>query len=107
MSDKYDEAIAYFKIWPREIPSAWDNFGHHKHGCLFQFLTPDGVRDPNMKCGCPTMVRAGVWDAFTSELAEAVKADDRIPSDRDHITVESLPAFAEIQRLADRTIRNT
>lgn len=110
MTDKYDVAIEDLTSHPEEIGECWQNPTQHISGCLFDFLTPSGRREwiGDRYCGCPTMVRANssLNPAWTLELTEAVRNDEQIPKTNTDITVASLPAFAEIQRLADRTIRS-
>lgn len=100
MKDKYDHAIEHLTENPGEIETAWNHHFDQLAGCLFQYL---GEFDHG--CGCPTQVKAG-HDAATDELKQAVENDPRIPDCVEDITLASLHAFAEIQRLADRTIRN-
>lgn len=109
MSDKYDDAIEYLTKHPDRIRECWRNPSRTDAGCLFAFITPDGWHASvgGKACGCPTLIRADATfsPAWTPELTEIIRNDERIPKHEAHITVESLPAFAEIQRLADRTIR--
>lgn len=98
--DKYDEAIEYLTAHPDEMPDAWGDTSEHKAGCLFAYLGDLG----DTVCGCPTMVKNGFRSTSVLELTTAVRADPRIPRRVDDITVESLPAFADIQRLADKLI---
>jgi hypothetical protein len=107
--DKYDEAMDYLTEYPEEIPWAWAGPDIHEAGCLFKFMRPyKGNR--NELYGCLTMIRnlkkGGpfyvVHVALDDEMTEAIRADERIPTDYSDITVESLPAFAEWQRIADK-----
>lgn len=111
MSDKYDDAIEYLTEHPHEISFAWAHSQSHHAGCLFQFVTPDGLpfgwakESRGLSCGCPVQIRGWDYVSTSEHLTDLIREDNRIPSDEESITVESLPAFAEIQRLADRTIR--
>jgi hypothetical protein len=98
MPDKYDKAIAYLSEHPEEIQMAWAD-GHD----LFQYLTPTGRIDDHCKYGCPTMVKKGLRVAYRSKLTAMVRAAD-IPDRSSEITPAHLPAFAEIQRLADKVL---
>jgi hypothetical protein len=107
--DKYDEAIAYLTAHPDRMSNAWVSPTVPPAGCLFAYLTPTGlraVRDDGMTCGCPTMVKARPNRvAWTEELTAKVKADNRIPSNKDDLTLDTLVALAAYQREADRTFR--
>ncbi len=98
--DKYDEAIAYLAERPDEIVDAWGECSwrnrasvDHEAGALF------AVTGTN--CGCLTQIRSGEQDAPTAALTDAIRADHRIPSDPDRITVDHLEVFAEWQRKID------
>ncbi len=96
MRDKYDEAIDYLTESPDEILDAWDEALYHSAGDLFRYCG-DGYR-----CGCLTQVKAGQYEAATPELTTEIRADHRIPSDPESITVLDLPVFAEWQRRMDK-----
>lgn len=118
MPDKYDLAIEYLREHPDEIRDAWsDGYGgSHPACCLFKAASPSGCanRAPHAKgsaaCGCLTLVRRGVddWEmpqtAWTPELAEAIRTDERIPTSDKEITLDHLPVFAEWQRRIDREL---
>ncbi len=108
MGDKYDDAIKYLTEHPDKIEQAWFlNTGHPAH-CLFQFLTPDGKPDDTVDekdaCGCPTLVQTRDFRGYTRQLTVAVRKNRQIPDSIEAVTVESLSAFAEIQRLADKVL---
>lgn len=99
MADKYDEAVAYLTAHPDEIRRAWANPDAHEYGCLFMYL--DG---PGGNCGCLTLVKLdpGMYKRTHPHMAgliDRVNADPRIPKYEHSITEESLPAFAEWQRI--------
>lgn len=115
MSDKYDEAIAYLTKHPDAIQDAWQAGDvHEEAGCLFVAVAPEhqlyGHSVPFTSggdCGCLTTIRCGDSRfalAWTKELTEAIRADERIPKDPDDITVEHLPIFAEWQRRIDKEL---
>lgn len=103
MPDKYDNAVEYLTKNPSEIERAWyDPFSHVSSGCLFKFVTPNGCCYFNrIAHGCLTSVRDGSI-AYTPELTEAIRADERIPMRGDNIEVKHLPVFAEWQRRLDK-----
>jgi len=104
--DRYDEAVAYLREHPTEIGGIWYFPRRHAAGCLFAFLSPDSRRKhAGNECGCPTMVKSGHYEAWTPELTAFVRSAD-IPADGRLTRPEHLDTFAEIQRLADKTIRN-
>lgn len=105
--DKYERAIEYLTEHPEEIYMSWGSApvrgskaevrGVLNQRCLFAATGPD--------CGCLTQVRTTDVDfamrAPTLELTEAIRADRRIPSGEEDITVDDLPVFAEWQRKID------
>lgn len=109
MKDKYDIAIEYLTEHPEEIYATWSTPSGSPHGCLFQMVTPSGnYQTPEWnsdQCGCLTQVKYTSYPAWTSELTDEIRDDERIPSLR-NITVADLPVFAEWQRRLDREIRN-
>lgn len=105
MADKYDEAIAYLTKHPNQIRKAWNNPGRYRGGCLFQHLTPTGrILYQERMYGCPSLIRQGDWEACDDGLTKAAQDDERIPVKVDKNAVSALPAFAEIQRLADKLL---
>jgi hypothetical protein len=106
MPDKYDKAIAYLSEHPEEIGDAWTKPHIHRAGCLFEFLTPTGEAIYHgTYCGCPSIVKSGDAPACTKELTAAVKRNRGIPKLVHTLRVKHLPAFAEIQRLADKVLK--
>lgn len=126
--DKYDEAIEWLVehaddetgIRDNVIQLAWDLDDEFPMAlCLFQICSPSGLGSstPQGKiCGCLTQVRRteNTLDAWTPELTEAIRADERIPGRieeisklRDDELRAALQPFAEWQRRLDREIRNT
>lgn len=97
--DKYDRAIAHLTKHPDQISSTWVSPDEYEAGCLFEFLSPDYRSGKDW--GCPTLVKHGGFIALTDEITEAIRNDPRIPGDHSKITIESLEAFAEYQRMAD------
>jgi len=102
--DRYDQAISYFSQHPHEIMAAWKSPHKHVAGCLFQKATKSGFGHCR---GCLTEVRRWVgMPAETPELTKAIRADHRIPTNPDDISVDKLDVFAEWQRRIDRELRN-
>lgn len=99
--DKYDEAIIYLKLHPKEIPNAWSSPSRHKAGALFQMLGYPG----NSHIGCPTMIKGGNWEGATEEITQMVRNNPKIPSSYLDITEDCFEAFAEIQRETDKIIK--
>lgn len=104
--DKYDKAVAYLTAKPSEIYRAWGNPATHPHGCLFLYVTPNGLPEFNRNshaCGCLTMIRANLndYDAWTPELTEAIRRDANLPCRGSDITPAHLPHFAKWQRRID------
>lgn len=106
--DKYDAEIQRLLNVPDEefednVISAWGTTGD---ALLFQFAGRGGrCADDNI--GCITMIRDGSYEAQTSELTEAIRADERIPGDAKDITKKHLPVFAEWQRRLDVELAET
>jgi hypothetical protein len=103
MSDKYDGAVTFLKKHPGQILSAFSFPDKHRAGCLFKFCTASG-RIEFKHCGCPVLIRKCTGNAATERLTNLIRADDRIPPSSSMITLESLPAFADVQRLCDREL---
>jgi hypothetical protein len=114
--DYYDQAVAHFTAHPEEIEEAWKTeggvTGTHRFGRLFSHLSTDRT---DGYCGCPSMVKAGAV-AASAPLTKAVRALPLLPArfdgseepgECDPLTVESLPAFAAAQRLADDMLGRT
>ena len=104
--DKYDKAVALLTDHEDELMDAWSDPDVHPAGCLFAFVTDDGTakyRPDGQACGCLSMVRSIYMPqpACTDDLTTRIRADNRIPREPEHITVESLPVFAEWQRRLD------
>lgn len=110
--DKYqvhiDELLDVLKVEGRDafderVLSDWTDARD-----LFRFASVNGYasRDSKGKAiGCLTMVRGGkACLAATPELTAAIRADDRLPSDEEHITPEHLPVMAEWQRRLDKEL---
>lgn len=125
--DKYDRAIAYFNGddmpdgFDRrdQIKNRWLNADLGGHGCLFQYVTPDGTQnirgEDGKQCGCLTQIRLGYPRvgkvkgqipvvACTTALTQEIRRDKRIPTDPDKITLADLPVFAEWQRRLDKEL---
>lgn len=127
MSDKYDDAIAYFDgidddDWVVEITDAWQRPGVHPHGCLFKYAgietgDPDWL-EAGGEIGCLTQIKRS-WEngehdetepenypcvATTKEITEGVCNDPLIPSEPNKITLESLERFAYWQREVDKAM---
>lgn len=106
--DKYDEAIAYLEKNPGKIQSAW-NFPHKRGGCLFSYV---GRVDAASR-GCLTQIKVGRAVAITpkgkedKKLTAEIRADERLPSLPEDISVEDLPVFAEWQRRLDDVYPDT
>lgn len=101
MSDKYDHAIEYLTANPGEIRDAWADPYVHEAGCLFVYAFRGDSKHIPIDCGCLTLIKMGRNEAETPELTDAIMRDDRIPIRSEAITIESLPVFAEWQRIID------
>lgn len=101
--DRYDQEVERLTNEPKLIENSW-----HCCGPLFAFCKPsgsDGIREDGKACGCPTLIRGEYgWVAWTDELTELIRADDRLPKSYRGIRREHLPAFAEIQRKLDAAL---
>lgn len=114
MKDKYDEAIEYLATHPNEIYETWNWPPAKKAGCLFLPVAPDsgeqlfpnrpGASSHDAPCGCLTMVHNGRYVAWTDDLTEQIRKDNRIPDDAGDITVKDLEVFAEWQRKIDKEL---
>jgi hypothetical protein len=100
--DKYDEAIEYLQLMPKEIWDAWTTYSRlpqHSAHCLFAPCGQDN------RFGCLTQIRADCgYIAATPELTKAILADKRIPSFGPAIICKDLPIFAEWQRRIDKEL---
>jgi hypothetical protein len=105
--DRYDRAVAYFHAHPEAIPDAWAAPSREPYGFLFAFATPTGRDDDTNPgvYGCLTMIRREEAIAWTAELTDAIRADDRLPIDLAG-ALPVLEVFAEWQRRLDQEIRN-
>jgi len=101
VADKYDEAVKYLTAHPWKIADAWEHHRRALGGCLFEYAGTPFV------CGCLTQVRDGIKRAETESLTERIRADERIPTSPNAITVESLSVFAEWQRIIDTELKRT
>ena len=106
MADVYDEAVAHLTEHPDEIYESWGDYSG-LGGLLFMDAARDDYDRNDMLCGCLTQIRCGIFRAQTNELTEAIRADERIPSNGGDITVEHLPLFAEWQRRIDAELGRT
>lgn len=121
MANKYESAIARLrKIYEQSgeaafndaIEAAWARCNGNENGCLFLFCSPSGNYErvvlEGLHCGCLTQVRAPEvrFPAWTPELTEKIRADDRIPFGPNYIRhPDQLEVFREYQELMDNTIR--
>ena len=125
IKDRYDEAIEYLTDNPEQIMDCWDRAWLSEHGDLFKYVSPGGrwecrinERLDSPSCGCLTQIRDSFLNhrkgallkiasdksgmAIDEELTKEIQLDQRIPSNPEDITVESLPVFAEWQRKLDK-----
>jgi len=103
--DHYDHAVDYLTQRPVEIPVAWGEPIDHVAGCLFQFVSPSGGPVIDKCCfGCLTQIRKGLAQAYTPELTDLIRNDERIPSSGYEIKPAHLPLFADYQRLIDQEL---
>jgi hypothetical protein len=104
--DKYDFAIQSLKNNPELIKDAWYNPSSMIEGCLFGFCGPDPNVSFSQECpkayGCLTQIKGKGEEAFSRELTEQIRLDNRIPSCEEDITVDNLYVFAEWQRRLDK-----
>jgi hypothetical protein len=107
MKDKYDEAIEYLQLMPKEMIYAWNGPRGHSAGILFSFCSSDRrskYKNANV-IGCLTLIRQkDYYIAETPALTAAIQADERMPDHEDKITIDSLPVFAEWQRRIDKEL---
>ncbi len=111
--DRFDKAVDWLTKNPDLIEDIWRH-GHlpagtfgirHKQGhrmaaCLFR-----KCGDRSFKAtGCLTQIRDNCGVAGTSALTKAIRADERIPTEGEDITVEMLPMFAKWQRRIDKAL---
>jgi hypothetical protein len=75
---------------------------------LFQFATSDGCMSETQS-GCLTMIRgfADLRLAQSTTITEAIRADERIPTEVHLIWPRDLVVFAEWQRRLDREFNRT
>lgn len=108
--DKYDEAVAYLTANPDKIYGAWIGPNRNPGGRLFYYVMPNvqGTpwRNDGKACGCLSMICGNDYHAWTDELTEEIRGDDRIPKTGSDVRVEHLPVFAEWQRRLDLELRN-
>jgi hypothetical protein len=119
MKDKYDQYVETLRSIPdKEFSLRIDEYyWNHPHdveeGSLFLYCSPGGCSgfyDGNRnytECGCLTQVKKGTYQAFTKELTDAIRADERIPSDPKDITKENLSVFAEWRRAIDSMVEKS
>jgi len=114
--DKYDEAIEWLVEHPDELWPMWSGPSGGDAGCLFEFCSaePDMSVVPNGEmCGCLVMIReSDTYSAWTPELTDEIRADDRLPRSftdlkglRGDALRAALQPFAEWQRRLDKEIR--
>ena len=104
--DIYDQAVEYLSKRVHEdegdmaaILEAWFSPSTKRGGILFEFA---GNRVQNGYIGCLTQIRSDSSKiAATPELTERIRADERLPTSGEYITVDMLPVFAEWQRKID------
>ena len=106
--DKYEQAAEQLREAVAEGVDISDVWGDpHEYldqgGLLFLHCTPtgEGLHD-GVWYGCLTQVKHGIANkAVSSELTDAIRADDRIPHDID-IDVDDLDWAIEWQRKMDK-----
>lgn len=112
MSDKYDNAVEFFRKHPDAVRFAWAKPLSHPHGCLFQWASrtgrPKELSYKEVFCGCLTMIRKNHQYEVEGrpDLTEEIRSDNRIPKGMSSIRIDHLPIFAEWQRRLDHEIRN-
>lgn len=106
----YRAAEEYLTTNPDAIEKAWGDPFEEPGGSLFIFCTPDGSMISNCRggCACLTQIKdpfhlsiPGLPEDVSDRLLQQIRADDRIPDDVNDITVDSLPAFVELQEQLD------
>jgi hypothetical protein len=124
LTDRYDRAIAnltqYMEIvsdqnpnasswavlnlWRAGVKRAWACPHIWVGGPLFAYVSYDpsdpGAPDGSV-CGCLTQVRTGDVGTPFNDLTEDIRLDERLPHVPEDITLESLPVFADWQRVVD------
>lgn len=127
MSDAYDQAIErllefaedeyYEGNFKAAVSEVWEVPELHRHdgGLLFRVVSPNGGtldrREDGNDCGCVVEIRNGKLlrnghpaYAWTDDLTQRIKADDRLPRVSEDIEPEHLPIFAEWQRIIDKEL---
>lgn len=121
MPDIYDKAVEYLTEAQLNDPRSATIFKAWSHlddpgGILFGFASEhrnrggqiiDNEVDSYQLVGCLTQIRGGGFVATRPELTEAIKADGRIPTSGEDVTVNDLPVFAEWQRKLDKELGRT
>lgn len=106
--DKYDKAIALLTEHPEAIENSWSAPYLHPAGCLFALVAPEkrSTRAGRV-CGCLTQIRQKNFNlvAWTDDLTNRIRNDDRLPGSVEEITIAHLPVFAEWQRRIDVELR--
>ncbi len=102
--DKYDEGIEFLQEHPTLIAWSWTRFDP-----LFQTCSSEGYkggvhREDGKICGCLPQIREGGYVAELPSLTREIRADKRLPTKVEDITLEHLPVFAEWQRRLDREL---
>jgi hypothetical protein len=106
--DRYDQDVT-------SMTAFYEQGKHEKilHACgellspLFAFCTPTGKgqrRPDGKRCGCPVMVKSSDYVAWTDELTDLIRADNRIPVGHNDFTPKSFVAMAELQRHIDKVL---
>lgn len=100
MGDIYDDEVARLTANPKLIYYSW-----LRAEPLFGFMTKDRNSE-GLICGCPAMVKFenyGVAATALPGLREMIKALP-LKNPKDSIIVDSLPFYAQAQRLGDQMI---
>lgn len=109
----YDEAIAYLKMKPEEIQTAWGNPTQHPAGKLFEFLAKDRDNifwnNNGRECiaGCLIQIKTGepLYRLPQTDLMDKIRRDPRVPMRVSDIIPNNLEVFKEYQELVDQLIR--
>ncbi len=110
--DKYDRAIELLNRlddtnFRNVVSKAWglsENDDVVEIICLFQYCSNNNYAS---NIGCLTMIRksGGMIVQDRPDLTKQIREDERIPKNCNEITKESLPVFAEWQRILDKELK--
>ena len=104
------------RIFETCVVHSWSMVEGRANSCLFAFCTPTGLLESlpadqscyapcSAVCGCLSQVHSSHFEAWTPELTERIRADDRLISPFALTHPSQLLPYAEWQREMDNTLR--